>query len=83
MSSTRVEKEKPRSKRRAGRKAKSPPPAAAHRPRRTSRDMDELFAALELMPTSSPLPPRPVIRTEEELAAKAEGWLFRSVPFVE
>ncbi|KAJ4374691.1 hypothetical protein N0V86_007564 [Didymella sp. IMI 355093] len=41
-------------------------------PRRTSCEIEDLFARLELLPTSSPLPARPRIRREEELAVAAE-----------
>ena len=81
-------KQTSKSKRRAEHKAPvemkiaSPPPAAAHQSRRTSHEIEEMFAALVLLPTSSPLPPRPRIRTEEELVARAEGWLRSSAPML-
>lgn len=44
-------------------------------PRRSSREIDKLFARLEFLPTSSPLPTRPRIRikSEEDLALAVEG----------
>jgi hypothetical protein len=66
-------KKKSKSKSRAARHAPADEKPAP--PRRTSREIEDMFARLELLPTSSPLPARPVIRNEEEMAAGIAGWL--------
>jgi hypothetical protein len=81
-------------KRKEMKKSKSRTRAARHAPtagkpvplsrfptaRRTSREIEDMFARLELLPTSSPLPARPIIRNEEEMAAGIAGWLCSPLP---
>jgi hypothetical protein len=60
-------KKKSKSRRRVARHA--PADGKPAPPRRTSREIEDMFARLELLLTSSPLPARPIIRNEEEMAA--------------
>jgi hypothetical protein len=71
-------KKKSKSRRRAARHAPADEKPAP--PRRTSREIEDMFARLELLPTSSLLPARPIIRNEEEMAAGMEGWLCSALP---
>ena len=71
-------KKKSKSKRRAARHA--PADGKIVPPRRTSREIEDMFARLELLPTSSPLPARPIIRNDEEMAAGIAGWLRSLLP---